>query len=261
MSSLGQLLSSLQSPQVVWSFIKRKFKLLGLRKHRAYRKFIILARSRTGSNLLISYLNNHPAIIAETEIFRDLQGEKPEQILPKLFRSYPSRIKAVGFKIFYYHPLHTDGTALWKELVGMEDLHIIHLKRRNILRTLISRKIAKQKDKWASFDTESSTLEAIKSVRFEVSELEEGFQQTRQWEEEGDRIFQNHPLLTLYYEDLADSPDETFKKITAFLGLAYQSPKTYFQKQNPEKTSALLANYAELKQSFTGTPWSGFFED
>lgn len=261
MSSFDQLLSSLKNPQIVWSFIKRKFKSIGIRKHSEYQKFIILARSRTGSNLLISYLNNHPSIIAETEIFRDLQGEKPEQMLSNLFRPYPSRIKAVGFKIFYYHPLHTDGTALWNELISMKNLHVIHLKRKNILRTLISRKIADQKDKWASFDAEDSAQESIKSVRFEVSELKEGFEQTRQWEEEGDRRFQNHPLLTLYYEDLADVPEDTFKKITAFLGLTYQAPKTYFQKQNPEKTSDLLANYAELKQSFMGTPWSGFFEE
>jgi len=261
MSSIDNLLTVMKNPQIIWSFIKRKLKLLGLRKHSDFRRFIILARSRTGSNLLISYLNNHPSIVAETEIFRDLQETKPEGMLPKLFKPYPSRIKAVGFKIFYYHPLHTDGTALWNELIRMKNLHVIHLKRRNILRTLISRKIAEKKDRWASFDTEDPAKVAMKSVTFEASELEEKFEQTRQWEEEGDRMFRSHPLLTLYYEDLAESPEETFKKITDFLRLEYQPPKTYFQKQNPEKTSDLLANYAELKQSFEGTPWSCFFEE
>lgn len=67
-----------------------------------YKKFIIITRSRTGSNLLISLLNNHPEIEAHGEIFRRLNGKTPKEIMANYFSQKPNRIKYVGFKIFYY---------------------------------------------------------------------------------------------------------------------------------------------------------------
>jgi hypothetical protein len=88
--------------------------------HTNYVKFIVLSRSRVGSNLLRSLLNDHPAVEAFGEVFRSrdsldwdhighLQSGK---LLPlfqkdpvtflgnKLFRKYPAGTAAVGFKIF-----------------------------------------------------------------------------------------------------------------------------------------------------------------
>lgn len=35
-----------------------------------FKRFIVLSRSRTGSNMLISYLKSHPIVYAECEIFQ-----------------------------------------------------------------------------------------------------------------------------------------------------------------------------------------------
>jgi len=261
MPSFEALRKTLKNPEFVWDYLRRKSKLIGVRKHQQYKRFIILARSRTGSNLLISYLNHHTHIIAQTELFQNASRDSFESVLNDIFKSYPIPIKAVGFKIFYYHPINGDGTALWEKLVAMKDLHVIHLKRRNILRTMISRKIAAQKDSWTAFEAKDQAGQATKRVTFTPAELTEGFEQTRSWEEEGERMFKEHPLLTLYYEDLAESPEKIFQNITEFLGLDYQTPKTFFQKQNPEKTSDLLGNYIDLKDHFAETPWSSFFND
>ena len=45
--------------------------------HEDYVPFIVLTRSRTGSNLLVSFLNGHPDIFCEGEIFARMAGRDP----------------------------------------------------------------------------------------------------------------------------------------------------------------------------------------
>ena len=243
------------------AYFRKIGKTLGLNRHNDYKKFILLTRSRTGSNLLLSYLNVHPNIIADHEIFQRPVKKPISKVLLKEFRKYPKSIKAVGFKIFYNHPLGEDNPFLWDTLVNMKDLYIIHLKRRNILRTLLSLKLALQSEKWVKYDSQKNDDMMSKTVSFDFDSLETGFNQTRQWEIEGDEMFNDHPKLTIYYEDLVESPEETVKKVTDFLGLPPCQTRTYLVRQNPENSSDLIENYKELKEGFSGSPWELFFDD
>ncbi len=165
-------------------------------RHRGYRRFMVLTRSRTGSNMLISCLGSHPAIHAEGEIFQRLNGRTSEEILDALFDDRPRRIRAVGFKLFYYHPLDDPHADLWQILRAMRELHVIHLRRRNLLRTLVSRKIAGVRDVWSSLEEERSDGGVDgKRVTMTAEELRAGFRQTREWEEEYPRMFRVQPLL------------------------------------------------------------------
>lgn len=98
-------------------------------------KFIVLTRSRTGSNLLVSMLNSHPDVRCGGEELRSLNGR---QVSEAIETSFPIRqaLKASGFKIFYYHPLDDSSGAVWDTLSAMRELRVLHLMRRNILRTL-----------------------------------------------------------------------------------------------------------------------------
>mgnify|MGYP006437466411 CR=1 FL=1 len=59
--------------QVLSQSIKNsKKRVLSIFDHENFTKFIVLSRSRTGSNLLISMLNSHPNISAEGEKFSRL---------------------------------------------------------------------------------------------------------------------------------------------------------------------------------------------
>ena len=78
-----------------------------------YNKFVIIARSRTGSNLLRSYLNSHPNIEAHDELFRELKRKSCQEIWKGLFIKKNKKIKYVGFKIFYYHPLEGSDNSIW----------------------------------------------------------------------------------------------------------------------------------------------------
>ena len=235
--------------------------LAGVFGRRDFTRFIILSRSRTGSNLLLSLLNSHPNVQAEWEIFARLEGEPHDRRLARTFGRQPRRIRAKGFKLFYYHPLDDDSGALWRDLVADPSLRVIHLKRRNILRCLVSRKIAAQRDAWSADAEQPAEAAQRKAVSFTASELQEGFSQTRSWEHMGDRDFRRHRLLSLAYEDLAAQPAATLERVQRFLGLPPVRLNSDMKKQNPEPLRQLVANYDELKQAFDGSPWSLFFDE
>lgn len=234
-----------------------------LARHRDYRRFIVLTRSRTGSNMLISCLGSHPAIHAESEIFQRLNGRTCGEILDSVFGERPRRIRAVGFKIFYYHPLDDPHAPVWESLRAMPELYVIHLRRRNLLRTLVSRKIAGVRDIWSSLEEEerSGRGSAAKVVTMTADELRAGFRQTRDWEEAYMRMFRVQPLLEVVYEDFVADPGVQFRRITDFLGVRYRPPQTSFRKQNPEPLRRLVSNFDELAREFSGTEWAGFFDD
>jgi LPS sulfotransferase NodH len=218
--------------------------------------------------MLISFLNSHPNIVAKGEALKRINGKNASDILKEIYSNQPFWKKAVGFKIFYYHPLRdnsnniwNDDSGVWNELIKMENLYVIHLKRRNILRTLVSRKIAGFTNSWSKKDNKTSSRDDTKTIKFTVEELEKGFRETRYWEDQGDRKFGHHLILDIYYEDLVKNPQSEYKKITELLNLRYKKPKTIFKKQNPEKLSKLIVNYKELKAVFEKSEWKSFFDD
>lgn len=235
--------------------------LFGHLGHREYARFVVLTRSRTGSTMLTSFLNSHPNIYAMGEVFSWLNGKRYENVLNKVFSRQPANVKAVGFKIFYYHPQDDPSCGIWNELMNMRELRLIHLKRRNILRTLLSRKIAAKRDIWSATNGVARVDVDAKKVEFKVDELREEFERTRAWEEEYDKMFSTHPIVVVYYEDLVERPEMAFRWITDMLGLPHHKPKTALVKQNPEKLSQLIVNYEEVKQAFSGTQWESYFED
>ncbi|WP_420349451.1 sulfotransferase [Pelagibius sp.] len=230
-------------------------------KHRSFKRFMVLTRSRTGSNMLMSFLNSHPNARADGEVFSKLNGRDYRQVLAEVYARQPIFVKAKGFKIFYYHPLDGQPDEVLGHLRSQEDLCVIHLKRRNILRTLISRKIAGLQGLWAVDRTKAVDKGTRKSVSFSADELEEGFQQTRAWEEAADRAFERHPLISVHYEDLVANRDASFERVLTFLGLPALPLETNLRRQNPESLRALVTNYDSLKSAFAATPWRSFFDE
>ena len=238
------------------------YRLSSLFGQQNYRKFIVLTQGRSGSNMLISMLNSHPGIHAKGELFHRLYGRSPEQILTKLYATHPAHIQAVGFKIFYYHPLDEPVTRVWDLLAEIDDLHVIHLKRRNLLRLELSKKIAQQTDNWVNRnERESRVAIQQKQVTFTVQELEAEFSRIHEMQTRFAACFQQKKLITTYYEELVTNPQREMVKISDLLGLESFATKASVKRQNPESLSSLILNYHELKCAFEDTPWESFFED
>lgn len=224
------------------------------------KKFIILSRSRTGSNLLKSYLNAHPNIQAKGEILGRLEGKSYQSILNSAFTTQWPEVKSIGFKIFYYHPVDVKSPELWKSLIKMHDLIILHLKRKNVLKTIISQKVAQQTGIWSS-KKKLKTRKETQKIYFPPDELYSKIKQTIYWQSSAEQWFEGHPFLNIYYEDLISNPLNIYKQILNMFGLQYIEPKTDLKKQNIESIKNLLMNYEELKDYFKDTQWKQYFCD
>jgi hypothetical protein len=220
--------------------------------HHNYVRFIVLGRSRVGSNFLLGHLNSHPHIIGLGEILRfeetksgdvpsflqsrkllDLRNQDPVRFLEKeVFKKYPTRISAVGFKLFYYHAQNELGQTAWHYLKAKNEIKVIHLKRANILRTHLSWTNANSTNQWSK---NSRVVNTVEPVTLDYEECLDIFLKTRNWENHYDAFFLDHPKTELWFEDLANNSVSEVGRIQDFLEVDYHptSPTTFKQQTLP----------------------------
>jgi hypothetical protein len=280
---------------------------------RDYVRFIILTYARTGSTMFAASLNSSPNIICFRELFnpimdgigfhvdgydnasaqdRALRDQDFAKFLEdRIFCEHPKEIGAVGFKMPYVHFGSVPGLLEW--LVGDTDIRVLHLKRRNPLRMLVSLRIAQTTGGWsedrkgtlASKFRPANAARAArhplraanrlrkflwpkeppwKSLRAPVT-LSEGECRTFFAEIERDSshyggLFGGHPQLTLSYEDLVEDRKNAFNQAQSFLGVKPRSLAVTTRRQNPEPLHKLIANHDELYAAFKNTPEAAFFD-
>ena len=265
---------TLQNPQAEEIALK-----LGLLQgQNEYTRFIILGRSRTGSNFLRGLLNDHSNIITLGEILRNnneidwdspyyrtgaailnLYQTDPVGFMERVvFRNFRNNIKAVGFKLFYYHAQNPPFNNIWNALIADTKIHILHIKRENILRTHLSRIQAALSGSWVNTSGKSSAQQA---VSINAEECLKDFEQTRKWEIEYDHLFNNHPIMQITYEQLSDNYIPVIQAAQKFLNLPVQAVKPQTHKQSVLSLDQAIVNYWSLKEKFQNTPWAGFFEE
>lgn len=242
-------------------FISAILKPVGSRR---YRRFIILSRKRTGSSLMHSYLNASPRVLARGEVFQRLRGRRYQDVLDWVFSRHPFFIRAVGFKIHYDHPADLPGCGLWDHLQNMPDLHVIHLRRKNILRSYLSEKTARQSGVWTTAQDSGPAgmpPENSPPIEFSSGELEAVFSRTRDFENRAAQRFAGHPVLEVDYETLIEQPEREIDRVADFLNVPRFHPRTVLKRQNPHRLADRVRNYHELKKVFAGTPWQAFFDE
>lgn len=246
--------------------------------HTDYVRFVIVSRGRSGTSLLRSLLDDHPQVATFGEIFRrygaigwdrrDYQAAPAQlRLIEKdpvafletcLFRKYPRQITAVGFKLFYYHARNPEWESVWPYLREQPDIHIIHLRRQNMLATHLSLRRAFLTNKWSNG---SGQAENVPPLTLTYEECLEAFEKTQEWETWAEQFFAGKPMLQMSYEALSQDYEGEMKRAQAFLGLDYQRTRPRLYKQNRQSLADSIANYAELKECFAGTPWQQFFMD
>lgn len=284
---------------------------------RAYSRFIVLGQGRTGSTLLIQALNSHPAIVGFGEIFNfseflnpdaepvqfNIDGWSTDQAADRALRSsdfkrflservfcdHDPQVRAVGFKFHYEHTWGND-PSLADYLAADTDLRVIHLTRRNRLRTLVSRNLALKTGRWLEYETPKTEAApeppskrwrkrlrlALTSFRsrnakdpsamerkltISPDELREFCATTETQEREWTKRMAAHPILTFAYEDLAADMDTWFANAQRFLGVDHLPLATRMRRQNPEPLRELITNYDDLRAAFVNTQQEPFFDD
>jgi LPS sulfotransferase NodH len=265
---------TLQNPQAE----KIAIKIGLLQGQKEYTRFIILGRSRTGSNFLRGLLNDHPNIITLGEILRNeneidwdspyyrtnaaiinLYRSDPVGFMENIvFRKFRTNISAVGFKLFYYHAQTPPFKDIWKALQADTSIHVLHIKRENILRTHLSRIQAAQSGSWV--DTSGKTKRQ-RPVMLDYEECLNDFEQTRQWEIKNDQLFTDHPVMQITYEQLSENYVPVIQETQKFLNLPVQPVRPQTYKQSQLSLDQAIVNYWSLKEKFQDTPWESCFEE
>jgi len=223
-----------------------------------YGKFVVITRSRTGSNLLISLLNSNPKIIAHGEKFSLLGHKNCDQIYKEIFPKKSNKI--VGFKLFYYHPNDSEDKSIWNTLKNNQSIKIIHLQRKNLLRSHISRLIAGKTENWASTQAKETGLKE-KQIHIDTEKLLSDFETTNNYIKETNEAFKNHRTIEIFYEDLVNDRKKTIKRISNFLEVEDMDLKSNLKKQNQEKIKEIVLNYEELYECLINTKHSHMLQE
>jgi hypothetical protein len=239
---------------------------------------IILTTQRTGSSFLVECLASHPEIECAGEL---LEGH-PDEIGVRLHRG-PFRRAVKLYNIFRtgaWRPGHrlagyfSGGRAKVRMFKAMynqldrpfclqylrdhEDIRVLHLERRNLLKLHVSTLLMpRRKDLQATAPVAPIRIrvdpaKAIARMRAASA------RRARFW-----RIFERHAQLPLAYEDLIDGQalrDDTARRICAFLDVREQPMRSTLVKVNPESLRETVTNYGELAAAVSRTEFAAFLD-
>jgi len=229
------------------------FRLFG---HPIDQRFAIVGNARTGSNYLLDGLKSSPSIRMYHEIFAGHNrqvGKDFEKILSTVLQPESKSTQMVGFKVFYNHLTEEE----WKKLLARKDLKVIHLTRRNRLRTVISLEIALKTGEWTKSVHSNGSKE--KYIHLDPLKLTKRLEQIEEGEAATRARLRDRQILEVVYEDMVRSPGETFTSVSTYLGVAGIDPgKIRLKRQNPESLRQLIVNYDEIEAVLRNTRFAEY---
>lgn len=232
------------------------YKLFG---HQIDQRFAIVANPRTGSNFLLDGLKSSSSIRMYHEIFADHNrqiGKDFEKILSTVLQYESKSTKIVGFKVFYNHLSEEE----WEKLQRRDELKVIHLTRRNRLRTVISLEIAFKTGRWTSSHNFVRTQE--KRVMLDPARVVKRLEQIEAGEAATRARFRDREMLEVIYEELVHSPEQVFSSVEKYLGVDGIDPnRIRLKKQNPEALEQLIINYDQVEAALKSTRFAEYLDN
>jgi len=167
--------------------------------------------------------------------------------------------KVTGFIDGTYDPADIECRLkrVWQWLREDKTLKILHLKRKNRLRTLVSLAIAEERNEWLF---EQQTGKQRKKVTLDPVWLERNLRNIVSQEMEHDLIFGSHDTLEIHYEDIAGGTTDVLKGMQQFLAVEPTKLRSSLKKQNPQPLEQLIQNYSEVREYFIGSEWGELFQ-
>lgn len=219
-------------------------------------KFIVLSTQRSGSTWLIDKLNSHPQIKAYSELLKDdgigypKFGEldfpfynqfkvvnKNKDALKQYLNELYSNGETVGFKLMYNQH---DSYPSIIDYVSNNDIKIIHLYRKSILDTYISKVVAAQSQQYHRIGTtESDDLSVLIDIPTFMAFLDKSILQLNKFK----KLYKDS--LEITYEELISNKN-TFKELQFFLGVKQSKLKSSLKKIIKTDKRDLIVNYQEV---------------
>ena len=224
------------------------------------KRFVIFARGRSGTTLLVSLLNRHPLISCDNEILRR-RAARPLRLIRR--RMALTETPIYGFKLLSYQlqsvQTHlADKRAVLERLVE-EGHHIIYVKRRNLLRHALSNLYARHRKQWHQTDADASALR----MRLDPDDLLHWLNGSAQLEQFEREMLDGLPHVALAYEDdLRDARHHgaTLRRITTRLGLPPVAPNTSLRKTTPRRLRDIVTNPDAVRDTIADTPYVHYLD-
>lgn len=221
-------------------------------------KFVIFTVGRSGSSLLVSLLESHEQIHCDDELFKRNLFSPLRYLGCKALLS-PRTI--YGFKLNTYH-FREQQIENPEEFLG-EIYHagyqIISLKRRNIIRQVISHLYAQHRDKFHHQETQGK--QKFEEFTVDLDELQSRLSLFEGFRTLHTQLLEGFPHLQIYYEDdLLDSSQHqrTVDRVVEFLGAPSAKVSTKYSKTTPKQLSDFVSNYAQVTAYLENTKYAEY---
>lgn len=257
----------------------------------SYRPFVLISYPRSGTHLLRTALESHPAVRCQAEPFNsddrrlpyDLETATQEILARWVFSDdLAAGTRAAGFVLQAYHPFglaafpgireNPSWSNVWELLRRREGLAVIHLRRRDLLARHLSHLTSRATGKWHQWDAErvdrtshlapvpASEIGPRLSVppRLEVdpARLEIDFEEQERWHARAEARLAGLPRCEIVYEELCARPAVVHARVLGFLGLEPRVLTAAVAKLETRVPNEAIANYDELVAHFAGTRWA-----
>lgn len=225
------------------------------------RRFVIVTTGRTGSELLVSLLDSHPAIRCESEILAIRRLFPTEMVLRRSAKARFQGADAYGFKLLAHHVGLQDGANPSGYLRRFHErgFKFVVLERRDWLQQAISSVRAAgtryhyRKSDGATFSPVRLDAMAVTAALFLIEDSVTSVRST----------LAEIPQLKLFYEDDLADPERqqrTADRVCAYLGLDPAPTGTDLVKLSPRNTSEQVENFDEIVTAVSGTRYARFLE-
>ena len=213
----------------------------------------VIATRRSGSNLLLSYLNSVPEASFASEVLNhSMYYGLRDRFISKaaVMRHIEHSLndcsgKVCGLKLLRIH-LEDHSLTLEELKMRFPGARFILLYRRSLLEQFVSLKTAEMTNLWIWKN--ASEPPAPPSLRLDAGEFDAFSRNIRGFYQE---LFRKEWLracsVTLSYEELVGDPQRIFREVLfPFLGLPEMSVKTPLKKQNTRDLHRMVQNFGEF---------------
>jgi len=260
-------------------------------------KFIILARYRSGSNLLAESLNLVPEVKVLSEIFNlanivanPRMYLDPDCVMKKFDIHREAVVKAVGFKLMYgqtsrdeliesswgpnistliKNQIEQVNAWLIREQLSVNSFeHLLDQVKRDTEIRIIHLVRSNQLESYVSFQLalkEDNWIGAAyktgqNGLHVHQEDLEWYFRKGEAFSDYYAKLFQQHEMVQITYHDLSTWYAKTLREVLDFLNLGTaENLIPPISKQNTLKISEVISNYDAIYSYFKDTRWGGYF--
>jgi hypothetical protein len=252
---------------------------------RPIQPFVVVCTLRTGSNMLRYALETHPQVVHYGEIFRDTidripgahgkYAYRPHMLIAwrrrdarsfldeVIYRDVSPPIRAVGFKLFYWHGREAGAGNPWPVLRERTDIKVIHLTRQNPVAAFVSAERAltasyvEMRGNSAGNGRATPTRQdAGKPIFVDVAKFRDFLVKYDGYVQRVDDELGNRPIMNLPFEALTADTAGSIDRVLALLGAEPRALRVQTEKQSSGNVVKRIENLAEVAAAHRGTRWA-----